>query len=69
MDPAGFIFMVIGAASAIWPYRLAKFGEILDAVGSKRSLGEVEPADWNVGLTRLVGIVMVIVGSGMVLFG
>ena len=69
MDPAGFIFVLIGGVSAIWPYRLAKFGEILDAIGSKRSLGEVEPADWNVGLTRIVGIVMVIVGAGVVLFG
>ena len=69
MNPLGFVFMLLGAAGAIWPYRLAKFNEQLDAIGSKRSMADVEPAGWNVGLTRIGGILAVIVGAGMVLYG
>lgn len=64
MDPVLEIIMVIvGLPGAIWPYKLSRFGEQIDAIGSKRSWSEVEPADWKVGLTRFSGIGMVIVGT------
>jgi hypothetical protein len=69
MDPAGFIFVLFGAVSVIWPYKLARFSEQLDAIGSKRPLESVEPAEWTVELTRIVGVLMIVFGVGMVLFG
>lgn len=64
MDPViGLLLVALGLPSAIWPTPFARFGERLDAIGSKRSWSEVEPADWYVGLTRLVGIGMVIFGA------
>lgn len=69
MNPTGFIFVLCGAVSAIWPYKLARFSEQLDAIGSKRSLATVEPAEWTVELTRIVGVLMIVFGVGMVLFG
>lgn len=41
----GAFLLFLGAISAIWSYETAKFGEQLDAIGSKRRMSEVEPAD------------------------
>lgn len=49
------ILLVFGLPAAVWPYRIARFGEQIDAIGSKREKSEVEPAGWNVMLTRIVG--------------
>jgi hypothetical protein len=54
--------VVLGPLMALYPYRVARFEERLDAIGSKRSWSEVEPADWKVMLTKVVG-------AGMALFG
>lgn len=63
MDPVlTFLLLVFGIPAAIWPYQLARFEEQLDSIGSKRSWSEVEPADWKVLLTRIMG-------AGMTLFG
>ena len=40
------------------PYRLAKFEEQIDAIGSKRRSTKVEPTDRNVTLTRRLGPVL-----------
>lgn len=70
MDGAlAFLLLAFGIPGAIWPYELAKFGEQLDAIGSKRSWSEVEPAGWNVALTRAVGIGMTVVGALGLLVG
>lgn len=60
--PLAFLLLVFGAPGAIWPYKLARFEEQLDAIGSKRSWSEVEPADWKVLLTRIIGSGMAIIG-------
>lgn len=60
------VFLVFGAPSAVWPYRLARFEERLDSIGSKRRWSDVEPADWKVTLTRVVGALMA-VGGGVLL--
>lgn len=57
------ILILFGLPGAVFPYRVAKFGEMLDAIGSKRSSSEVEPAAWNVTLTRIGGIAMVLFGG------
>ncbi len=60
--PLAILFLLFGLPNAIWPYRLARFEEQLDSIGSKRSWSEVEPADWKAMLTRIVGVGMVVVG-------
>lgn len=64
MDPVlTFVCLVFGIPGAVWPYKFARFEEQLDAIGSKRSWSEVEPAEWKVLLTRVMGIVMALVGT------
>jgi hypothetical protein len=60
------ILVLFGLPGAAFPYKVAKFGEMLDAIGSKRRSSEVEPAAWNVTLTRIGSLAMVLFG---VLFG
>lgn len=62
MTWGSIMLIAFGLPGAIWPYKLARFGEQLDAIGSKRSWSEVEPADWNVALTRIIGLAFVTFG-------
>ena len=59
--------LVAGVPCALWPYRMARLGEQFDAVGSKTPQSEVEPAGWNVMLTRVVGVAMTLTGLMMLL--
>ncbi|MFC7044414.1 hypothetical protein ACFQH6_02430 [Halobacteriaceae archaeon GCM10025711] len=61
-EPIGLVLVLFGLPGAIWPYRIARFEERMDSIGSKRSWSEVEPADWKVAFTRFVGAGMVLVG-------
>ena len=63
----GFIFTVWGVLATWKPYRLAKFEEQIDAIGSKRRSTKVEPTNWKVTLTRRLGPVLSF--SGLVLLG
>lgn len=56
IHPMGLFLLLGGLLGALWPYKVAKFGEQWDSIGSKRSWSSVEPADWNVMLTRGLGI-------------
>jgi hypothetical protein len=55
-------FLLFGGLGALYPYELARFGEQLDAIGSTTRASDVEPAGWNVALTRIVSIGMVVFG-------
>lgn len=68
MNPFGLFVALFGVVGVIWPYRVARFEEQMDSIGSKRRFGEVEPTDWRVTLTRVVGGVFVVLGLAM-LFG
>jgi hypothetical protein len=57
----GLIGIVFGPPMVKWPYKLTRWQEMWDAIGRKPS-GRVEPAEWNVALTRIVGIVLSVVG-------
>jgi uncharacterized membrane protein len=46
---------------------MARFSEQLDAIGSTRRWSEVEPADWKVMLTKISGVVLLLIGSVMLL--
>ena len=63
----GFLFTIWGVLMTWKPYRLAKFEEQIDAIGSKRRSTKVEPTDWNVTLTRRLGPVLSFLG--LVLLG
>lgn len=50
----GLALVAVGVLLFRHAYLVTKLEEELDAIGSKRS-GDVEPADWHVSLTRLIG--------------
>jgi hypothetical protein len=53
--------LLFGPLLAIWPYKMARWSEVLDSIGRKPA-GRVEPAAWKVLLNRILGIVLVIAG-------
>lgn len=57
----GIIGLLFGPPSFIWPYKIARWDEITDAIGRKPS-GRVEPAVWNIVLTKIIGAVFSLVG-------
>ncbi|EMA57140.1 hypothetical protein [Halorubrum lipolyticum] len=61
--------LAVGIPHAAWPYQFARFEEQIDSIGSKRSWSDVEPAEWKVTLTRVVGIGMAFLGSIELLVG
>lgn len=70
MDPSlAILLLLFGIPGTIWPYKVARFEEQMDSIGSKRSASEVEPAGWKVILTRIIGIGMIIIGTGGLLTG
>ena len=70
MDPVLALFLLaVGIPNAVWPYKFARFEERMDSIGSKRSWSEVEPADWKVAFTRIVGAGMTFFGLGGLIAG
>jgi hypothetical protein len=67
VTPAGLLVVLLGVLVAVRPYSVAQFEEQLDAIGSKRSLSDVEPADWKVTLTRFFRVAITLFGL-LVLF-
>ncbi|PSQ37566.1 hypothetical protein BRD05_00320 [Halobacteriales archaeon QS_9_70_65] len=63
----GTLIVAFGLVNAVWPYRVARFEEQLDAIGSKRSWDEVEPAEWKITLTRGIGVVIALFGVAVFL--
>jgi len=61
----GFIVLVFGAGSAYFARPVARISEQIDAIGSTTPASEVEPAEWNVVLTRIVGILFAVLGVAM----
>lgn len=53
----GLALVAVGAGMVKYAYRLTKVEEQIDAIGSERP-GDVEPADWHVTLTKLLGAVV-----------
>jgi len=65
----GVLLLPLGLLQAVWPYKLARFSEQMDSIGSKRRWSEVEPADWKVLLTRVIGVLLVLFSGGAILAG
>ncbi|QLG62426.1 hypothetical protein [Halorarum salinum] len=67
LDIAFGVFLIaLGLVTFRYAYHITWFGEQLDAIGSKTSASEVEPADWNVWFTRIGGIVSAALGLFLV---
>lgn len=64
----GVMLVGLGLVAVVWPYRVAKIDETLDAIGRKQT-GPVEPADWSVTVTRLVGAGILLAGLWLVVVG
>lgn len=52
----GPLIAIGGALMYRYAYGVTKFNEQLDAIGSTTRSSDVEPADWNVMLTKVVGV-------------
>lgn len=50
------LLLLLGAPNVVFPYGITRLGERLDAVGSTTHWSDVEPAEWNVRLTRAMGL-------------
>lgn len=61
----GLLFVLFGGVGALFPRAVARFGEQMDAIGSTTPADEVEPAEWNVVLTRILSAVFAAVGLGL----
>lgn len=59
----GVLVSLLGLAMVLAPYRVARFQERLDAIGSRRCLEDVVRAEWNVQLDRLLGVVVLLFGG------
>ncbi|WP_435345922.1 hypothetical protein [Haloarchaeobius sp. HRN-SO-5] len=51
----GLVLLGLGLLGVRHAYVITRFEENLDAIGSSRQVGSVEPADWNVLLTKVIG--------------
>ena len=56
----GGMLLVFALPSVAAPHLLARFSEQVDSIGSTRRWGDVEPAGWNVWLTRAIGTAMLV---------
>lgn len=65
----GVVMLVFAGLGIAYPYKVARIGEMLDAIGSTRNLDAVEPAQWNVLLTRILSVVLALVGLWWILLG
>ena len=65
----GILALVAGPLMYYYAEGLTRFSEQMDAIGSKRPMEEVEPAAWNVMLTRLIGAVIAFAGVALVVSG
>jgi hypothetical protein len=63
------MLIIVGIPTLLYPYKVARFEERLDGIGSKRSWSEIEPAEWKVLLNRLVGFILVAIGFFLIAFG
>ncbi|GAB3684272.1 hypothetical protein GCM10028857_13020 [Salinarchaeum chitinilyticum] len=53
--------LIVGPPLAKWPRGIAKFTEFFDAIG-RAPAGPIEPAEWKVGFTYVLGIGLTIAG-------
>ncbi|WP_224333219.1 hypothetical protein [Haloprofundus halobius] len=65
----GILALPVGLAVYRYAYELTRFDEQMDAIGSKTRASDVEPAEWNVLLTKLFGAAIAAFGAYHLLGG
>lgn len=65
----GLLLFAYGAVSVARGERVARFEEQLDSIGSERSWSEVEPSDWKVAVTEILGVLIAMVGFVVLVLG
>jgi len=65
----GLLLVGFGTVGVLRGRALTRFNEQVDAIGSTTPASEVEPAEWNVALTKIVSAIALLVGLGMVANG
>lgn len=65
----GIFVSLLGSAMVLKPRRIARFQEQMDAIGSKRNVADVEPAEWNVTLNQIAGGFILLMGVYVLLRG
>lgn len=65
----GAFMLVAGGLGVVYPYKIAWFSEVIDAIGSTTSLDSVEPAGWKVSLTRITSSILALVGLWWIFLG
>ncbi|MDS0259644.1 hypothetical protein NDI56_09595 [Haloarcula sp. S1CR25-12] len=63
----GPLLAIGGALSYRYAYQITRISEQLDAIGSTTRASEVEPAEWNVAVTKVLGAAGVVFGVGWLL--
>ena len=63
----GTALVVLGVLGVRHARAVARFEERLDAFGSKTDLSTVEPAEWNVQVTKVFALALAGVGAFVVL--
>ena len=66
---AGILILFLGVHMLVRPHLVARRFEQLDAIGSQRRLGTVEPAGWLVTLTRFSGGFVLLMGGFVLVIG
>lgn len=59
---AALMCLTLGIPMGRWPHEMARLNEFIDAIG-RTPAGPVEPADWQVSLTRILGIGLTMAGA------
>lgn len=65
----GLLMVACGSLVAYYARPVTDFTEKLDAVGSTNRVSETRAADWNVAITRNLGLLAVAVGAVFALIG
>lgn len=65
----GLVFLAVGGVGVKYSYRLSRFDEQLDAIGSTTSYSEVEPAAWKVVATKAVAAFVGALGAVTLIAG
>lgn len=65
----GLLLVVVGSLVASYARPLTDFTEKLDAIGSTNRVSETRAADWNVAITRNLGLLAAAVGVVFALIG
>jgi len=58
----GGALIVLGLFGIRYAHQITRFGEQIDAIGSKRQLSDIEPAEWSVSIARVLGFIVILTG-------